>query len=251
MTLNHEQVEAIAALQAIGAATPDEELSIEEHLAGCAECRRARDEFSEAATLLVRALDPITPPNGIRRRILSAVADRQQSEETPSGATFNPWWLATAATLFLALWGWREFGIRVARERLQSQQAEIMRLSEENARLTQRASQTRTIDLAGQEISPRASAKVFLQPDQRRAVVFFYDLPANATDKTYQLWLVRAGQTTPESLGVFDMNSSGRASMVVNDLPSAEDIKGLAVTLEPRGGAPQPSTDNYYLTWQS
>src|SRR6185295_19374063 len=74
------------------------------------------------------------------------------------------WWLATAATLFLALWGWREVGIRVARERIVAQQAEIRGLTEERDRLATQneklaslaAPDTRTIALAGQEMSPAA-----------------------------------------------------------------------------------------------
>jgi anti-sigma-K factor RskA len=268
--LSHEQVESIAALQAIGAATPEEEQSIQEHLATCFDCRKARDEFAEAASLLSLALPPVVPPEETRAAILSSVAaepeavaelrDRTWRRLQPAG--FNPWWLATAATLFLALWGWREFGIRVARERLQSQEAEIRRLSEENARLNQRAKQlskevstlaateTRTIDLAGQPASPAASARAFVQTDEGRAVVFFYDLPANPNDKSYQLWILRGSETQPESAGVFDIAQSGRASLVVDRITRPEDIKGMAVTLEPRGGVPQPTSNTFYVAGQ-
>jgi anti-sigma-K factor RskA len=106
---------------------------------------------------------------------------------------------------------------------------------------------TRTIALAGQQVSPSASAKVFLEPQQRRAVVFFYNLPANASDKSYQLWILRADQPKPQSAGVFDVTKEGAASISIENLPLSTEIKGLAVTLEPRGGVPQPTNTNFYV----
>ncbi|HKO58615.1 MAG TPA: anti-sigma factor, partial [Thermoanaerobaculia bacterium] len=171
----------------------------------------------------------------------------------------RPWWLATAAMLFLALWGWREVGIRVSRENLRSQKAEIERLQSENATLTQQkeklsgamsamaASGTRTIALTGAQAAPSASARVFLDAQKQRAFVFFHDLPTNANDKSYQLWILRADQPKPQSAGVFDVTKDGTASITIDNLPLATEIKGLAVTLEPKGGGEQPSNANFYV----
>jgi anti-sigma-K factor RskA len=248
--MGHEDFEGIAALDAIGAATADETNSLRAHLAQCIPCRRARDEYADAATKIALSLDPVAPPPDVRARIVA-------SHE--SARTMKPWWLAVAATLFLALWGWREIGIRAARENDASQSAEIARLREENTLLTQRteklssemaalsAHDTRTIALTGQEVAPAASAKVFLEPDRRRAIVFFHALPANAADKSYQLWIIRADQPKPVSAGVFDVAESGKASIVIENLPVATEIKALAVTLEPKGGVDQPTNTTFYV----
>jgi len=166
----------------------------------------------------------------------------------PAPRRGGAWWLATAATLFLALWGWRELGTR----------AQLHRLREENALLTQRGAklsaeiaalagaETRTIALAGQEIAPSAHAKVFLEPSRKRALVFFHNLPANPGDKSYQLWIIRADQPRPMSAGVFDV-TSGSASITIENLPLDTLIKALAVTLEPRGGVEQPTNTRFYV----
>jgi anti-sigma-K factor RskA len=260
--LNHEEVESIAALDAIGAATDDEKRSMQEHLDDCADCRQARDEYAEVATAFALALDPVAPPPDTKARILLSVeAEQEPPVPLATRSRISPWWLATAATLFLALWGWREFGIRVAREQLHSQEAEIKRLAEENALLAQRAetlsndvstlaaANTRTIDLAGQAGSPAASARAFVQDEQQRAVVFFYDLPANPNDKSYQLWILR-DKVPPESAGVFDVTPTGNASVVVNKITEPRGIRGMAVTLEPRGGVPQPTSATFYVAGQ-
>jgi anti-sigma-K factor RskA len=250
--MTHDDVEAIAALDALGAASPEETRRMNAHLAGCDSCRRAREEYGEAALQLVYALEPVRPPDDLRAHIWNAVVP---AAGPAASRRRDIWWLATAATLFLALWGWREMGIRVAREHIVAQQAEIRRLAEErdrlavqNEKLASLASpDTRTIALAGQEMSPAASARVFLDPTRRRAIVFFHNLPANPTDKSYQLWIVRGDRPNPQSAGVFDVAQGGNATLSIDNLPVLTEIKALAVTMERRGGADQPSEKKFYV----
>jgi len=264
--MTHEEFESIAALDAIGAATAEEAARLGGHLASCESCRRTRDEFAEAATLLAQDLDPVSPPPEVREHVIETIAEEDEIEDNvvDAGRRFiNPWWLATAATLFLALWGWREFGMRVARENMRTQQAQIEQLKTENALLHDQkeklavemsalaAPSTRAIALAGQQISPSASARVFLEPEKRRAIVFFQNLPSNPKDKSYQLWIIRADQPNPMSAGVFDVADNGNASIVIENLPLSTEMKALAVTLEPRGGVEQPTNTNFYLMGNS
>jgi len=255
--IGHEQYDSIAALDAIGAATQDEANALAAHLPSCSDCRRARDEYGEAASLLSRDLDPVAPPPQLRERIFAAV---EKGNVVDARDRFNSsrWWMA-AAVVFLALWGWRELSIRVTREKINSSEAEIRHLAVQNQLLSARndklsaemaslaSRDTRTIALTGQQVSPSASAKVFLEPRQRRAVVFFYNLPANAADKSYQLWILRGDQPKPQSAGVFDVTQSGAASISIENLPLATEIKGLAVTLEPKGGVAQPTNTNFFV----
>jgi len=249
--MTHDEIDAIAALDALGAATDEEIRALDAHLPGCDACRSARDEYAEAATALAMSLDPVPPPPALRERIVSG-ADVVHAEQR---FRVRPWWLATAATLFLALWGWREVGIRVAHEHFVAQQAEIRGLTEERDRLAAQneklaslaAPETRTLALAGQEMSPAASARVFLDPTRRRAIVFFHGLPSNPNDKSYQLWIIRGDQANPQSAGVFDVVASGNATLSVENLPVLTEIKALAVTMERRGGVEQPSEKKFYV----
>lgn len=259
--MTHDEIDAIAALDALGAATEEEILALDAHLAGCDDCRRARDGYADAATALVLSLDPVAPPADVRAKVLRGleVAESRGVTDFETARLRNRgtsvWWLATAATLFLALWGWREVGIRVAREHIVAQQAEIRGLTEERDRLAAQneklaplaAPETRTIALAGQELSPAASARAFLDPTRRRATVFFHGLPTNPDDKSYQLWVIRGDQPNPQSAGVFDVSASGNATLSVDDLPVLTAIKALAVTMERRGGVEQPSEKKFYV----
>lgn len=256
--MTHEDIESIAALDAISVATPEEAARLHAHLPDCADCRRVRDEYAEAATLMVRDIEPVPPPPALRERIAGAVEEGDNMIDAEHQFRWSPW-LATAAALFLALWGWRELTMRVAREHVRSKDSEITQLREENKQLRAQKEKlssemeslaskgTRTIALAGQQVSPSASARVFLEPDKRRAVVFFHDLPSNPNDKSYQLWIIRGDQPRPQSAGVFDVTKGGAATIAIENLPVDTQIKGLAVTLETKGGSPQPTNTNFYV----
>jgi anti-sigma-K factor RskA len=258
--MDHAQFDSIAALDAIGAATLDEANALGAHLPSCPDCRRARYEYGEATSMLARDLDPVMPPPRVRERIFAVIDGSEPANVIDARDRFNSsrWWMA-AAVVFLALWGWRELSVRVTREKIHTTEAEVRRLAGQNQLLAARneklsaemaslaSRDTRTIALTGQQVSPSASAKVFLEPQQRRAVVFFYNLPANASDKSYQLWILRADQPKPQSAGVFDVTKSGAASISIENLPLATEIKGLAVTLEPKGGVEQPTNTNFFV----
>lgn len=233
--MTHEETESIAALDALGVAGAGDAVVLALHVAACLPCRRARDEYRRASALLALSLDPVLPPREVRERLVERVRGAAASRR-------SSWRLAAAAALLLALLGWRELTVRAQRGQLQRENA---RLVSELAALG--AADTRTIALAGQEMAPRASAKVFLQPDRRRAIVFFHDLPENQDDRSYQLWVIRADQPAPISAGVFDVTREGKASIAVENLPVATEIKALAVTLEPRGGVAQPTNSEFFV----
>ena len=234
--MTHEESESIAALDALGLAGAGDAVVMAMHVASCIPCRRARDEYRRATTLLALDLEPVAPPRELRERLVESVRRAATRRRTS-------WWLSAAAVFALVLFGWREFNIR----------SELARLQQENAKLVSEmaalgAADTRTIALAGQEIAPRASAKVFLEPNRRRAIVFFHDLPENPGDKSYQLWIIRADEPKPMSAGVFDVTESGTASLTIENLPVDTEMKALAVTLEPRGGVTQPTNTQFYVS---
>jgi anti-sigma-K factor RskA len=231
----HEETEAIAALDALGVAGAGDAVALALHVAACLPCRRARDEYRRATTLLALGLEPVPPPRDVRKRLVQSVTHAAASRR-------SSWRLAGAAALLVALFGWREYDARIARAHLQQENA---RLTSELAALG--AADTRTIALEGQEIAPRASAKVFLEPGRRRAIVFFHDLPENPGDRSYQLWIIRAGHPAPLSAGIFDVTRGGKASISIENLPVATEIKALAVTQEPRGGVAQPTNTRFFV----
>lgn len=233
--MTHEETESIAALDALGIASAGDAVVLAMHVAACLPCRRARDEYRRATTLIALGLEPVYPPRAVRERLVESVTRAAASRR-------SSWRLAAAAALILALFGVREFTVQTERARLKAENAKLV-----SELWALGAPDTRTIALAGQEIAPRASAKVFLEPGRRRAIVFFHDLPENPGDKSYQLWIIRAGRPAPVSAGVFDVTAGGKASLSIENLPVATEIQALAVTLEPRGGVAQPTSTRFVV----
>lgn len=264
--MNHEEFEELASLDALGVITPEERSRLRAHLDGCADCSQAHREYLQAASLLATSLDPVQPPPEVRAEVLSIISSGNVIEKEPSGRPLlfrrsirRPWLGTTAAVFFLALWGWSELRLRALKEEVKEVNASRENAVEEHRRVertnktlidevaTLTAPRTRTIVLSGQQASPDATARVFLDVDKRRAFVFFHDLPASGRDKSYQLWILRADKPEPQSVSVFEVDEKGEASIVLEHLPTATEIKGLAVTLEPRGGAPAPTGQKYLV----
>jgi cell division protein FtsB len=252
--MSHEEFENLAALESIGAASEEERTTLGQHLGACAACVAVARDDSEAATLMATSLEPVAPPSELREQIRNAVV--------PARATWwdrrkHPLWWATAATLFLALWGWSELRVRTVRSQIEELRAAGRTLEESNRRLERKnqqltdtlstlsASSTRSFALAGQEVAPRASARVFLDVSQRRALVFFHDLPRNPGDKNYVLWIIRADRPQPQAAGAFDVDQRGEAHLSLENVPVGVELKALAVTLESRGNASAPTGAKY------
>ena len=58
-------------------------------------------------------------------------------------------------------------------------------------------------------------------------------------DRQYQLWVFVDGK--PIDAGVFDVDPSGKVLFESKDLAAVRTAENFAVTVEPRGGRPQPS----------
>lgn len=245
--MTHEDIQQLAALNAISAASPEEVAELRRHLEECSECRLAADELDEAAALIGASVDPVQPPPIVRERLMRKIsnADRAPTVEKPLPVAGPRWWLSAAAILLLVLSGWLALQLREARQQVAQLTTDRRKLSETIAAIS--GAGTRTIQLAGQPVAPRASARVFLDPSQRRAFMFFHGLPVNQQDKSYQLWIIRADQVAPQSAGVFDVDPNGNAFLVVQNLPVDTVIKAIAVTLEPRGGAQAPTGEKYLV----
>jgi hypothetical protein len=263
----HEPFDELIALDAVGALTPEEKARLDAHLATCPECRREQSETREAAALMALSAPPVAPPPEARERLMEAVRRTPQVPAlapvaAPSNVvampsrSYAPLW-AAAALLLLAFGVWNQLALTRAKQRNEALMRELIATREE-VRATSQQSQelaskldalvaSKSIELAGQETAPGASARVFMNGENRTALVFFQNLPPAGPDHSYQLWVIRGDRPDPQSVGVFDVDRSGKASLGLKDLPVNTEIKAFAVTLEPRGGVRSPTGAKYLV----
>jgi anti-sigma-K factor RskA len=86
---------------------------------------------------------------------------------------------------------------------------------------------------------------VYVSRERGRVVMIANELPQAPAGRTYQLWAI-AGRGAPVSLGTFDSDANGRASLVL-PVDRAMRIDVAAVTEEPAGGSPQPTTQPFLV----
>lgn len=208
-------------------------------------------------------LSPVPPPPEIRQEVLATVeSDWSDTTTEPADTTLvgwrsrrmKPlWWLAAAALFFLALWGWSELRLRMVRMEIEELRASKTALDEERRRLERQnqtlagllemlaSPTTRTFALKGEQAAATATARVFVDVNRGRAMVFFRGLPPNNEDQAYQLWISRTGASEPASAGTFDTDENGDGQLTIEAMPAITVVRTLMVTLEPRGGSPSPT----------
>jgi anti-sigma-K factor RskA len=274
-----DEVKELAPLHVIGALDGETARELEASLdAATPEQLRVVALWRDVAALLPQALPLQTPQDHVKERLFNRIAEEAQKtpieiaveesalkEATGRGEKkILPFvqvqprraesrtvrLLLIAATALLAFTSAYLFtrNAKLARER-DNLSRERDKLSEELAGVSGQldefvSSRTRVIAMVGEE-TPQANAKVVWDMKEQKWVIYIYDLPTPPSDKDYQLWYVTANAKI--SAAVFRTNEQGRTVLKLTLPPEA--LAGLAltaVTLEPRGGSPQP-TGKFYL----
>jgi anti-sigma-K factor RskA len=168
-----------------------------------------------------------------------------------------PWLAAAAAAVIAVYLGQQTLSERAARASAEQALASArLTLDSTGSALARRDSLIASLvspDVQAVTVSgsgPAPSAKYFLDRRAGRIIIAASSLPPAAQGRTYQLWGIETGKP-PVSLGTFNTDSSGRALASVA-VPAGLRIAVTAVTDEPSGGSPQPTTTPFLAaTWKS
>ena len=245
-----ERLEELAALQALGLPSGEESSEFAHHLdAGCPLCEELLSEFRVAASALSVGAPARRPRRELREKLLASVAvprfERVAAVPSRSGAA---WWLAAAAAVLFVVALWDDARLRRQREDLRSQTAQLSaELSSTQAEAARRDLRVRVLEsddvrilfLGGKDPQPSARAKVFWSEKAKTGMILAGNLAPLPPDKQYELWVFSEGK--PVAAGVFDVDPSGRALFESLHLPGVVLAQNFAVTIEPRGGVPQPT----------
>lgn len=255
----------------LGALDADASAAFESHLETCDECRSKVAELALVGDALATAIPPRTPPSGLKARILSearaderATGDAGATEpddpdvvpirpgERPRSLSILPWLAAAAGAVLAAaslLSTWQE---RQERERLVAEvadaRARIATLEQDLGRRDSllallSGARVETATLARTSGEPRI--RLVWNRDRASVLIAAFDLPPAPAGRTYQLWGIPDGGR-PISLGTFDTDADGTVLAV-----RAIDVEGPlglgAVTEEPAGGSPQPTSQPFLV----
>jgi anti-sigma-K factor RskA len=113
---------------------------------------------------------------------------------------------------------------------------EVQDLHGEVANLRDAQQESRMIALQGSGAAQQAQAEVMVLEDHY-GVLMAEDLPKAPETRIYQIWVIEGDQ--PEPSGLFNPEGETVAAVVKKPLEGADAV---AVTVEPEGGSPQPTT---------
>jgi anti-sigma-K factor RskA len=215
---------------ALDALEADDRSRFEAHLALCEQCRVELVGFLSTAARLGEA-EAVTPPPALRERLLAIAASTPQERPVVTALAQRSRMrrlaprisLAAAAAVAVVGIG----GFVAEHERADDLSADRSRLT---TVMTARDATTTEGAVAG-----GGEVRVIASPAHDAAVVVGSSLDELGDDETYQVWRMHDGK--PTSVGLL---GRGPGLLYVDGITDAD---AFAVSVEPAGGSPQPTSD--------
>jgi len=253
---NCDQFRELFEAYALGAVDAEDRVALEAHLAsGCQYCAKAVEEARWIVSQLAYLAPEAAPSNMLKGRLMETVRAeaRAAKRTTPAKRSIPVWmWAGVAALSIFSLYSaWNT-------QRLQK---EIQIANERAATLLQQRhdleAQRETAEREATILIDPASAKIALAPSdpqtpkleaawhsQLGIVLTGQRIPAPSGNRVLQLWLIpktSGGKPIP-SLTVRP-DADGKFTLLVANPPELmAATKALAITEEPAGGSPQPTS---------
>lgn len=219
-----EHVDELIDAQALHALSPEEEEHVALHVAECDRCRRRLREAEALAASLAYAVPSVDPPPDLRARVLASVEPVVDTTPATAPAPLAAvrsrprlgWWprfaaaavpALAAAVVGLVIWNVSLRG-DVSSLRGSLQLAQVTRVGSLGSAVT------------------KSDGTTTLFASVRRA-------PAG---KTYEAWVMHGKVAVPA--GIFQ--GGGRLTLTLTRPARPGDV--IAVTIEPAGGTPKPTT---------
>lgn len=252
----HDQYRELVEAHALDALDAQERADFEAHLAaGCAECAAALAEARYLTAQLAHLAPEAQPSDMLRGRLMHTV--RSEARSAPAGAPAKsavPYWLWAGIAALLLLTAYSTWDDRRLQDEIQSVNDKAA------AELKQREHLQRELAAATHETN------ILTDPDSRKVMLIPHDtkmpqmeamwhpqmgicvigqkIAPPASGRVLQLWLIpkKAGGK-PMPVRTFMPDANGNIVAMAEHPPDIlTDVKAMAITEEPAGGSPQPTT---------
>jgi anti-sigma-K factor RskA len=251
-----ENLQELAAAYALGALEPSEAKAFEALLAQSPEARREVAEYREVGALLALGAPGAAPSPDLKARVLARAA-RQKEVSLSARKSGSGWvpWTALAASLIAVLglgvsWqslrreiGEREAAITALRDSLSASET---RLAARERTLDQLFDPNVSLVRMGTPGTPEPVVQLFWNRQNQRIMVHAFQLKPAASKRAYQLWFIpKNGKPIPSV--TFNTEPSGHALVQGIEVPAGVELAAAALTDEPEGGSPQPTTTPFLV----
>ena len=232
MTEDAEHVIDDLAAYALGALEPAESARIDRHIATCASCASRLLQYRGLIGVLPLALTPLAPAPDLWTTIRAELRPRDGSAVWTRRSIRSTWlrragWLTAAAIGALVITWNLHVHTELARY---AEGPQVEKLARRPARL---------VILTG-AARPEASARIFAAVDGQSGHMAVVDLPPLPQHRVYQLWFLPKAASPAQKAATFNVDSEGRAWVVIKVPASLDDIRAIVVTDDP-AGSPTPT----------
>ena len=255
------EADDLAPAAALDALDPGEDAALRAHLAACPETHPALATFALTAASLAELADPVTPPSGVKTRLMAAVAEdlaardpavlgtapavRAAAADVAAPAPSAPvdleaerarrrpvlgWVLAAAAVIaIVALAGLSLF----LQARVDTAEQLAVQLRDAIGAAGQPGS--RVAAVTGTDAQPDASGFVVLPADGSGYLVVDGLAPL-APGQVYEAWTI-VGDAAPVPAGL----ATPTDGLAIFPLATGAPVQVVALTIEPAGGSETPT----------
>jgi anti-sigma-K factor RskA len=259
--MNCEQLAALYEEYALGVLEGAERSELDAHLArACPTCTPGVAQARWVVAQLALAAPDAQPPAALRGKIMDAVkpsADKaravvplEKPKSSMQGAMFPAWaWVAAAALALITGYTIRQMNNQ--NDQLAQLRKQMKLATMQNQALQNQLDMNRMVAMV--MMSPDSMPLKLMPKDKNMPMVHAYlhphmgvaitadQMPSLPSARTLQLWFVpKTGN--PLSVAIFHPDTSGQIALVAPVNMPRNEIAALAVTEEPAGGSPQPTT---------
>jgi anti-sigma-K factor RskA len=262
----HDQFRELIEGYALGALDANERAALEAHIAsGCPECAKALEEARLVVTQLAYLAPPAEPSEMLRARVLRTVRADAASASGGSGGTSSQTMRAGSQRSAIPMWLWAGVAALLLASlystwEVRKTQVDLTDMNRRAAtELKERKQLEEELTVAKHEawiLTDPSSKKIKIMPSDKsmpmvEAVwhpkmgiyVMAQEMPMPKNNKVLQLWLIPKNGSKPMPSHVFWPDANGKIGEMVDNPPEdMAETKALAITEEPRGGSPQPTS---------
>jgi anti-sigma-K factor RskA len=243
---------------ALNALEPEEIPRVSALLEERPELRAALAELRATADKLPYGLPEAIPPADLRQRVLDYATGRIRPTAPSMPARVinraRVWMLSlgglAVVAVLAATLGWAQlFGVRAelasVQSALASVQTQLKQTQTQVATAQQQADQLQAQIASAQRVLASLqgqTGKGAILQTSGGATVFAAQLPPLQPGRVYQLWRIQ-GTRAPMSVGIFMVDQQGYGATPLSADQQPQNGETVAVTNEPDGGSPGPTSD--------